>query len=207
MDDSAACPDGTATPGGPLGPELVVLLDEQGRPCGSAPKSRVHHKHTPLHLAFSCWVSDAEGRILITRRAWSKKTWPGVWTNAFCGHPLPGEPLSEAVRRRARDELGVGISEPVVALPDFRYRAVMGNGVVENEICPVFTAHLRGHPAPAPDEVAEIRWIELDRLRDRIERKDRWFSPWAVRQLDELTMATPGWPTRMHRRRPGPSKI
>jgi isopentenyl-diphosphate delta-isomerase len=166
--------------------ELVVLLDESGRPCGSAPKARVHHRHTPLHLAFSCWVFDSRGRVLITRRAWSKTTWPGVWTNAFCGHPLPDEPMSSALHRRARVELGLPITEPVVALPDFRYRAVMDNGIVENEICPVFVAEAAGNPDPNPDEVAELRWVDLAYLRDRIARDRRWFSPWAARQLDEL---------------------
>src|SRR3954447_19898602 len=85
--------------------ELVVLLDDDGRPSGSAPKSEVHTAHTPLHLAFSCWVLDDAGRTLLTRRAPVKRTWPGAWTNSFCGHPAPGETVEDTVHRRAQDEL------------------------------------------------------------------------------------------------------
>jgi len=170
-----------------------VLMDELGRPCGSALKAEVHHRHTPLHLGFSCWVTDSGGRLLITRRAWSKKTWPGVWTNAFCGHPGPGEPVPAAVRRRARRELGVTITEPVAVLPDFRYRAAMADGLVENEICPVFVAGLLGELAPEPDEVAEFEWIGPDELQRRIERDGQWFSPWATWQLPGLLAALPGF--------------
>src|SRR5437868_2928196 len=89
--------------------EDVVLLDDEGRPCGRAPKAEVHHRNTPLHLAFSCWLLDADGRTLLTRRSAAKRTWPGIWTNSFCGHPAPGEEVEAAVHRRARDELGARI--------------------------------------------------------------------------------------------------
>jgi isopentenyl-diphosphate delta-isomerase len=81
------------------GEELVVLVDDDGRELGTATKSDVHHDATPLHLGFSCYVFDADGLVLMTRRALGKRTWPGVWTNSFCGHPGPAKPY----RRRCTD--------------------------------------------------------------------------------------------------------
>ena len=109
--------------------ELVVLLDPFGRPSGAMPKRFVHNENTPLHLAFSCYVVDGEGRVLVTRRAASKSTWPATWTNACCGHPLPGESLRRAVARRLDDELGLSPRRLGVAVPDFLYRATMDDGV------------------------------------------------------------------------------
>ena len=107
----------------------VTLLAEDGTAIGTLPKSEVHTHDTPLHLAFSCYVLDREGRLLLTRRALSKKTWPGVWTNSFCGHPRPDEAMSDAVRRHGAGELGLQLSEIRMILPDYRYRAVDASGV------------------------------------------------------------------------------
>ncbi|MGH3998335.1 MAG: isopentenyl-diphosphate Delta-isomerase, partial [Pseudonocardiaceae bacterium] len=136
----------------------VVLLDEDRRPIGQLPKSQVHHAATPLHLAFSCYVFDGSGRLLMTRRATSKRTWPGVWTNTCCGHPLPGELSGQAAARRLREELGVQMVGSAVALPDFQYRAVAPDGVVENEFCPVLVGRIEGQPQPDPAEVLEYHW-------------------------------------------------
>lgn len=170
-------------------PELVVLLAEDGSPIGTAPKADVHTTDTALHLAFSCHVFNAAGEILVTRRALSKKTWPGVWTNSFCGHPGPGEDTVEAIIRRADDELGLSISSIQIALPDFRYRAVDASGIVENEICPVYTAIAEGEPVPNPDEVAEYYWADPQQLLVAVDAADFAFSPWLTLQLPRLAEA------------------
>ncbi|UTT63446.1 isopentenyl-diphosphate Delta-isomerase [Microcella humidisoli] len=164
-------------------PETVVLLAEDGSVVGTAPKATVHTTDTPLHLAFSCHVFDEHGRVLVTRRALDKRTWPGVWTNAFCGHPAPGEDTVQAIARRAERELGLRITDVRVALPDFRYRAVDASGIVENEICPVYTARAAGELSPAADEVAEWAWIDPAELRAAVAATPFAFSPWLGWQL------------------------
>jgi isopentenyl-diphosphate delta-isomerase len=166
--------------------ELVVLVDETGAPVGTAPKSGVHTTETPLHFAFSCHVTNAAGEILVTRRALTKATWPGVWTNSFCGHPAPDEAIEDAIHRRAAQELGMEITTIHSVLPDFRYRAVDASGIVENEICPVFGALAVTDPNPSPDEVAEWRWVSPDSLRAAIEGAPFAFSPWLVWQHEQL---------------------
>lgn len=168
--------------------ELVVLVDASGHPVGTAEKHAVHTDHTPLHLAFSCWVLGADGRVLLTRRALGKKTWPGVWTNAFCDHPAPGEDTEAAVHRRAEAELGLApgdVASLELVLPDFRYRAVDASGTVENEICPVYLAILAegAELGPNPDEVAEYAWADPAGLIAAVDSTPFAFSPWLVEEL------------------------
>lgn len=173
--------------------ERVVLLDESGRAIGTEAKATVHHAATPLHLAFSSYVIDDAGRVLLTQRAFSKPTWPGAWTNSCCGHPLPGEPAGTAVQRRLRDELGIVAAAIELVLPEFRYRAEMPDGVVENELCPVYRVRWSGEPTLNPAEVAAYRWVPWPDVREHPD-----LSPWCLLQLDELTRLGPSpdtWPT------------
>ena len=169
--------------------DLVTLLAEDGTPIGSAPRPTAHTNDTPLHLAFSCYLTDASGRLLVTRRALSKKTWPGVWTNSFCGHPRPDEELPEAIARHARHELGLEVTDVRSALPDFRYRAVDASGVVENEICPVFLATTTQDVVPNPDEVAEHAWVPLADAVRAVQVAPWALSPWMVAQVAGLLAA------------------
>jgi isopentenyl-diphosphate Delta-isomerase len=167
--------------------ERVVLLDDAGRAVGTAPKADVHHSDTPLHLAFSCYVFDASRRLLVTRRAVTKRVFPGVWTNSVCGHPAPGEPLGDAAERRARAELGLIISEPRLLLPRFAYTAEM-NGIAENELCPVYWARATTpwHSAWDPSEVEEVRWVPWVQFRDEVLAGAREVSPWCRLQVAGL---------------------
>ena len=168
------------------GTELVVLLDESGEAIGEADKMSVHGLSTPLHLAFSCHVYDPSGRVLVTRRALSKLTWPGVWTNSFCGHPSPGESLDDAIARRASGELGITVTDLTVVLPDFRYRAVDASGIVENEVCPVYRAVTTDVVQPNPAEVSEFIWLEPHLLHGAVTAAPFAFSPWLGWQLEQL---------------------
>lgn len=176
--------------------ETVVLLAADGTESGTADKATVHTTDTPLHLAFSCHVLDADGLVLVTRRALSKRAWPGVWTNSFCGHPAPGEPLETAVRRRARDELGLELTDVTVIVPDFRYRATDASGVVENEICPIFTARTSQRPTPNPDEVMDHAWLTPAELRRAVDAAPWALSPWLVQSAPQLNGLEEGSPWR-----------
>ena len=166
--------------------ESVVLLDESGRAVGTMAKSDVHHRDTPLHLAFSCYVFDAEGRVLVTRRALDKPTFPGVWTNSCCGHPAPGEEIRDAVRRRVGEELGLVLADLRLLLPRFRYRAVMDDGVTENEMCPVFVARTTDLVRADPDEVDDVGWEPWSTFRSGVLDGTRPVSSWCREQVQEL---------------------
>lgn len=167
--------------------ELVRLLDDNGAEIGTADKALVHTAQTPLHLAFSCHLFDTQGRTLLTRRALSKLTWPGVWTNSFCGHPAPGESFEEAIIRRAAVELNLTVSNIQPALPDFRYSATDASGIVENEVCPVFTAVYEGDGVISPnaDEVSDWGWSDVVDVEEAVAAVPFAFSPWLVQQLSE----------------------
>jgi isopentenyl-diphosphate delta-isomerase len=168
--------------------ELVVLLDEDGHATGTLPKRLTHHADTPLHLGFSCYLLDPRGRLLVTRRAVAKASFGGVWTNTVCGHPGPGEPHAQAVARRARFELGVGVRSVTAALPRFRYRAEQG-GVVENEWCPVYLAVTDDEPVREPSEVEEHRWTTWEEFLADSRADPATWSPWCLEQSAQLESA------------------
>ncbi|AFJ45600.1 isopentenyl-diphosphate delta-isomerase [Shimwellia blattae DSM 4481 = NBRC 105725] len=163
-------------------PEHVILLDPQGNPCGIQDKATVHHQDTPLHLAFSCWIFNPEGELLITRRARSKRAWPGVWTNSVCGHPQQGETFEQAIVRRCHYETGLTVEEIAPVYPAFRYRARDTGQIVENEICPVYAALSQMPVQPRADEVMDWRWISLEEALREIDGNPDYFSPWMVSQ-------------------------
>lgn len=177
---------------GPEERDLVVLLDEAGTPIGAHPRMAVHDEHTPLHLAFSTYLVDDAGRVLLTRRSLNKVTWPGVWTNSCCGHPRPGEDIRHAARRRISEELGLEVQDLVEVLPDFRYRARDASGIVENEVCPVFVGRVgNACLSPDPDEVMETTWVDWSALVGSVTATPQLFSPWSVLQVGELGRTFP----------------
>jgi isopentenyl-diphosphate delta-isomerase len=143
--------------------EQIVFVDENGTPTGEVgPKLESHTAATELHLAFSCYIfRHSDNRFLVTQRAVTKKVWPGVWTNSVCGHPQPGESMEDAIRRRAKDELGIEtLQQLICVLPSYRYTTPPYNGIVENEFCPVYVAYVSADVQPNPDEVEAYSWVE-----------------------------------------------
>jgi len=159
--------------------EEVVLLNDAFEPIGTMPKSQVHGADTPLHRAFSLFIFNAAGDLLLQQRSSKKVAFPLVWSNSCCGHPLPDEDYENAAIRRARFELGLENIAPEIAIPDFRYRAEM-HGIVENEFCPVLTAVTGAEPIPNPDEVEATRWIPWKEWVTETSVHPERYSPWCV---------------------------
>ena len=104
---------------------------------------------------------------------------------------MPGESIRDAVRRRLRDELGVGVTKLAVAFPDFRYRSAMPDGTVENELCPVVIACVDGDPVLNPDEVEDARWCSWQEFLELAEREADAMSPWCVAQAARFRALQP----------------
>lgn len=162
--------------------EEVILVDEHDREIGYEEKLRAHT--TPrLHRAFSIFVTNSRGQILMQQRAVEKYHSPRLWSNTCCGHPRPHEEVSTAARRRLFEEMGV-ICElhPTCVL---RYKLEVGTGLVEHELNHVFVGVFDGVPHHNPAEVAQWRWVEIAELREM--RKDPGsMTPWFECVLDGL---------------------
>jgi isopentenyl-diphosphate delta-isomerase type 1 len=161
--------------------ETVVLVDEQNRPIGEAPKASVHTGDTPLHRGFSVFLFDRQGRLLLQQRSHSKMTWPLVWSNSCCGHPRLGESSVDAARRRLAYELGIEQAEICEVLPQYRYRAEH-RGVVENETCPVMVAFTDEWPVPNADEVEAVRWVDWAEFVRETGEQPNSYSEWCVEE-------------------------
>lgn len=165
--------------------EMIVLVADDGKPLATQAKATVHNSDTPLHSAFSVFLFNHRGELLLQRRALSKKTWPGVWSNSCCGHVMLHEKTMDAAKRRLKFELGMAGVELELILPGFRYRAEK-DGVVENEICPVFVGRTGRLPKTNPNEVAEIKWVDWEEFRATISQPESGISPWAVEEVELL---------------------
>ncbi|VFS46829.1 Isopentenyl-diphosphate Delta-isomerase [Budvicia aquatica] len=163
--------------------ERVVLLDDNLEACGTMDKALVHTADTPLHLAFSCYIFNAKNELLVTRRALSKKAWPGIWTNSVCGHPMPDESIDDAVKRRCLYEMGLVINTVDLIDRQFSYRATDASGIVENEHCPVFLGYTTDMPKANAQEVMDYFWAPIDKIIAGVAAVPEVFSPWMVAQL------------------------
>ncbi|NLG35034.1 MAG: isopentenyl-diphosphate Delta-isomerase [Lentisphaerae bacterium] len=157
--------------------EHVILVDEDDREIGAMEKLAAHADGGVRHRAFSVFIVDPSGRWLLQRRAAGKYHFPGLWTNACCSHPRPGEATADAAHRRLREELGFDC--PLTGRFQFEYRAEsVAEGLTEHEVDHVFSGIYAGEVAPHPDEVGAIRWVEPAGLAEEVRETPDVFTPW-----------------------------
>lgn len=170
--------------------ELVVLVDDNNNPIGTADKDTVHTTDTPLHRAFSLFLFNSHNQVLLTKRAVSKKTFPGVWTNTVCGHLAPDETPVAAATRRLSEELAInGVT--IYDLAPYRYRFVDAGGIIENEICPIVVGYFDGDPKPNPSEVDDWKWIDWNVFLEEIQKNSSVYSPWSREEAEIVRKKLP----------------
>jgi isopentenyl-diphosphate delta-isomerase len=155
--------------------EQLILVDERNHAVGTGGKDAVHRKGL-LHRAFSIFLADAQGQIVLQQRSLDKYHSGGLWANTCCGHPRPGERTIAAARRRLQEELG--ITAPLSFGFFSRYRADLDHGMQENEYVYVFFGRLAGEPRPDPAEVAAVQALSLDEIKGRMRKNPQAFTFW-----------------------------
>ncbi len=153
----------------------VILVDEHDHELGVMEKMEAHEKGL-LHRAFSVFIFNDAGEMLLQRRALSKYHSGGLWTNACCSHPQPGETAAQAATRRLREELGFTL--PVEKVFDFVYRADFENGLTEHEFDHVFVGHYNGSLQPNEEEVMDHRYQDMDSLRASMQSEPALYTAW-----------------------------
>ena len=159
----------------PPAEERVVLVDERDVEIGTEEKLRAH-RDAVLHRAVSVFVFDDRGAMLLQRRAAGKYHSGGLWSNACCGHPRPGESPAEAAHRRLREEMGIDC--PLAPVFTFTYRAELGAGLAEHEFDHVFVGQWAADPAPDPREVDGWRWVDVNVVRAELAARPDRYTAW-----------------------------
>lgn len=154
---------------------MVILVDEQDNPLGSMEKLMAHQKGV-LHRAFSIFIFNSCGDLLLQQRAKSKYHSAGLWSNSCCGHPLPGEETIDAANRRLHEEFGIQTS--LKLLFSFQYNVALENGLTENEFDHVYFGISDAHPVPDSEEIETWKYMNTADLRDMISTNDKDFTCW-----------------------------
>ena len=155
--------------------ERVVLVDKVGNEIGNEDKMAAH-VNGALHRAFSIFVFNSKGKLLIQQRNRSKYHTPRLWSNTCCSHPRPGEALAQAVPRRLAEEMGFVCD--LAEMFSCRYELTLDNNMIEHELNHVFIGFYDGDPVPDPGEVEDWRWQTLQNLCGEVSRSPDSFTPW-----------------------------
>lgn len=156
--------------------EDLILVDPDDNVVGYMAKGACHDGEGVLHRAFSIFIFDDEGRLLLQQRSAEKRLWGGFWSNTCCSHPRRGEVLEEAIHRRLEQELGMDAE--LHYLFKFTYHAPFGDLGSEREVCSVYVGRSSEPPRPNVHEISDWRWIEPAELDREIEEHPERFTPW-----------------------------
>ena len=163
--------------------ETVVLVDADGREIGRVEKLEAHRQGL-LHRAFSVFILNDGGQLLLQRRSRNKYHSGGLWTNTCCSHPRPAEEVIPAARRRLREEMG--IDAELTAHFTFIYEARLDSGLTEHELDHVLVGRYQGDPSPDPAEVEGWWWVGLAEVEEDIERRPEAYTIWFKLALPKL---------------------
>ncbi len=166
--------------------EYVVLVDQHDEPVGVAEKLQAHRQGL-LHRAFSIFVVNSQGQLLLQKRALGKYHSGGLWTNTCCSHPRPQETVAQAAMRRLQEEMGIACN--LDELFSFIYHADLDHGLVEYEFDHVLLGYFDGAPSPNPAEVADWQWIDLDNLQKLIYTQPEHYTYWLRMCLNQFRAA------------------
>ena len=164
--------------------EPLILVDEHDREIGYLDKASAHLGHGVLHRAFSLFVFNPQGELLLQQRAPGKRLWPGYWSNTCCSHPRRGETLETAVHRRLHEELGLHC--PLQFLFKFEYQAQFDAEGAEHELCWVYAGRSASTPTVNINEISALRYISPDALDAEMAQQPQTFTPWFKIEWERL---------------------
>lgn len=164
--------------------ERVILVNEDDQEIGTAEKMEAHLTGQ-LHRAFSVLLYNMDGDMLLQQRADKKYHSAGLWSNACCSHPRPGESIKDAAKRRLLEELGVELD--VNEVDKFVYRAEFENGLTEHELDYVFTGFIDRIPVGNPDEVKGLKFMKIDDLERDLRNNSERYTVWFRLIMDRLS--------------------
>ena len=164
--------------------EPLILVDEDDREIGFIDKASAHVGQGVLHRAFSLFVFNPQGELLLQQRAPGKRLWPGFWSNTCCSHPRRGETLDKAIHRRLNEELGLQC--PLQYLFKFEYQAQFDAEGAEHELCWVYAGRSADMPTVNVNEISALRYISPDALDAEIAARPQTFTPWFKIEWERL---------------------